>query len=600
MLLCTVSRSQGGGGTMNRGGGSSPMEELSKATLHNNSLWWLACGLLALLANSWIILSITAKQQKHKPLELLLCFLAGTHILMAAVPLTTYAVVQLRRESSDYDWNESICKVFVSTYYTLALATCFTVASLSYHRMWMVRWPVNYRLSNAKKQALHAVMGIWMVSFILSTLPSIGWHNNGERYYASGCQFIVSKIGLGFGVCFSLLLLGGIVMGLVCVGITFYQTLWAHRRHHRCHHLRAEEASSACPSSAHTTFNVPTIVVEDVRGKRRSSLDGSESAKTSMQMTNLISAIVFLYDTLTGVPILVVSFFSLRYDTAPTWMVLAVLWCSMVQTLLLPSFIWSCERYRADVRTVWEQCVAIMSEEDGEDDGTGDEYGDGRICKVRFDANGAASMKRDPRDAKLLPVHHMLLPHDRVHYLQVPLSRRMSHDETNIFSSHHSSPSFLHKWSSSDDIRVPTPHKHGGVPSFLLPELRSYHHHHRRHRPPEDEFTTLRQFLEAGLVSRGPASGSTACFFRDEITTFIDETPVPSPHSSPRHSRPPLAAQRDRHHSLDGTEQEDGPERDRRCSLTGGENLYLYSGEQEPGRRTLAAQEARGFQELGL
>ena len=48
-------------------------------------------------------------------------------------------------------------------------------------------------------------------------------------------------------------------------------------------------------------------------------------------------------------------------------MVLAVLWCSMAQTLLLPSFIWSCERYRADVRTVWEQCVTIMSEENGED-----------------------------------------------------------------------------------------------------------------------------------------------------------------------------------------------------------------------------------------
>lgn len=39
----------------------------------------------------------------------------------------------------------------------------------------------------------------------------------------------------------------------------------------------------------------------------------------------------------------------------------------MAQTLLLPSFIWSCERYRADVRTVWEQCVAIMSEDDGDD-----------------------------------------------------------------------------------------------------------------------------------------------------------------------------------------------------------------------------------------
>lgn len=281
-----------------------------EASLRSNALSWLACGLLALLANAWIILSISAKQQKHKPLELLLCFLAGTHILMAAVPLTTFAVVQLRRQaSSDYDWNESICKVFVSTYYTLALATCFTVASLSYHRMWMVRWPVNYRLSNAKKQALHAVMGIWMVSFILSTLPSIGWHNNGERYYARGCQFIVSKIGLGFGVCFSLLLLGGIVMGLVCVAITFYQTLWARPRRAR----QARRAGGSVGAKAgglgrlgtRPAFEVPAIVVEDTRGKRRSSLDGSESAKTSLQVTNLVSAIVFLYDSLTGVPILV-------------------------------------------------------------------------------------------------------------------------------------------------------------------------------------------------------------------------------------------------------------------------------------------------------
>lgn len=290
---------------MARGGAGA-----EEASLRSNALSWLACGLLALLANAWIILSISAKQQKHKPLELLLCFLAGTHILMAAVPLTTFAVVQLRRQaSSDYDWNESICKVFVSTYYTLALATCFTVASLSYHRMWMVRWPVNYRLSNAKKQALHAVMGIWMVSFILSTLPSIGWHNNGERYYARGCQFIVSKIGLGFGVCFSLLLLGGIVMGLVCVAITFYQTLWARPR--RARQARRAGGGGGTKGSGpgglgtRPAFEVPAIVVEDARGKRRSSLDGSESAKTSLQVTNLVSAIVFLYDSLTGVPILV-------------------------------------------------------------------------------------------------------------------------------------------------------------------------------------------------------------------------------------------------------------------------------------------------------
>ncbi|XFF78192.1 PREDICTED: probable G-protein coupled receptor 162 [Capra hircus] len=579
---------------MARGGAGA-----EEASLRSNALSWLACGLLALLANAWIILSISAKQQKHKPLELLLCFLAGTHILMAAVPLTTFAVVQLRRQaSSDYDWNESICKVFVSTYYTLALATCFTVASLSYHRMWMVRWPVNYRLSNAKKQALHAVMGIWMVSFILSTLPSIGWHNNGERYYARGCQFIVSKIGLGFGVCFSLLLLGGIVMGLVCVAITFYQTLWARPRRAR-QARRAGVGGGARgggPGGLGTrpAFEVPAIVVEDARGKRRSSLDGSESAKTSLQVTNLVSAIVFLYDSLTGVPILVVSFFSLKSDSAPPWMVLAVLWCSMAQTLLLPSFIWSCERYRADVRTVWEQCVTIMSEEDGEDDGGCDDYADGRVCKVRFDANGATGPGgRDPTQVKLLPGRHMLFPPlERVHYLQVPLSRRLSHDETNIFSTPRAPGSFLHKWSSSDDIRVLPAQSRalGGPPEHLGPR--------QRLEDEEDEeeaggggLATLRQFLEGGVLGSGGGPPRGPGFFREEITTFIDETPLPSPAASPGPSprRPRPLGVSPRRLSLGSPDTRAiglplGLSAGRRCSLTGGEgSTKAWGGSWGPG-----------------
>ncbi|XP_030042725.1 putative G-protein coupled receptor 162 [Microcaecilia unicolor] len=517
-------------------------------TFHNNSLSWLACGALSLLANAWIILSICAKQQKRKPLELLLCFLSGTHILMAAIPLTMFSVIQLRKEASDYDWNEGICKVFVSTYYTLALATCFTVASLSYHRMWMVRWPVNYRLSNTKKQALHAIMGIWMVSFILSTLPSIGWHDNSERYYARGCQFIVSKIGLGFGVCFSLLLLGGIVMGMFCMTITFYHALCARGRGRR---------------ATHNAFTVPTIVVEDAYGKRRSSLDGSESLKMSMQTTNLIGAIVFLYDTLTGLPILVVSFVSLKYNSAPTWMVLSVLWCSMVQTLLLPSFIWSCERYRADVRTVWEQCVAILSEEDADEDCGGCvDYTERRLCEIRFDSNGTTSGNRIPsftdgHDSKfLLPLKGPMVPGERGHYLQVPLSRRMSHDESDMFSSNRTFP-FIQKWPSSDDIRRGSLHRNPGSTMDLLDLQRP-----RRHKA-DDSITSLRQFLEAGL--RG--NPGDAFFFRDEITTFIDETPLPSPVGSPRRSRPQPVPHDERRMSL-STGMEKDHSALRRCSLT--------------------------------
>lgn len=170
----------------------------------------------------------------------------------------------------------------------------------------------------------------------------------------------------------------------------------------------------------------------------------------------------------------------------------------------------------------------------------------------------------------------------------------MSHDETNIFSAHRSAPSFLHKWSSSDDIRISTPRKAGG-PGFLPPQLHDYQH---RQRPPEDELTTLWQFLEGGLMPRG--SSSSACFFRDEITTFIDETPQPTPACSPRHSRLPLASRRDRRLSL-GSREEENADRPRRCSLAGNEAWHLQDGEQAPGgERTLEACEAQTFQDPKL
>lgn len=30
-------------------------------------------------------------------------------------------------------------------------------------------------------------------------------------------------------------------------------------------------------------------------------------------------------------------------------------------------FLWACDRYRADIRMVWEKCVAIMSNDDVDD-----------------------------------------------------------------------------------------------------------------------------------------------------------------------------------------------------------------------------------------
>ncbi|XP_053137434.1 probable G-protein coupled receptor 153 [Hemicordylus capensis] len=500
-----------------------PSTMKDERSLHSSAVAWLVCSGFSLLANAWGILSVSAKQKKWKPLEFLICTLAGTHILNTAIPITMYSVVQLRREHSDYEWNEGLCKVFVSTFYTLTLVTCFSVTSLSYHRMWMVRWPVNYRLSNTRKQAVHTVMGIWMVSFILSTLPAVGWHDTTERFYAADCRFIVTEIGLGFGVCFLLLISGSVAMGAICVGISLFQAFSIQAGH----------------NVDKNKFNVPTIVVEDAQGKRRSSIDGSEPVKTSLQITYLITGIVFIYDFLMGLPILVVSFASLKSDVAYDWMVLCVLWCSVVQALLLPLFLWACDRYRADIKSIWEKCVAIMSNDDTEDENSLDGAIHTDLVYERpYDYSFAGDVLTLDHIAKYdlsalergLPQAYPVkpLPEDKMQYLQVPPSRRFSHDETDVWTTGQIS-AYLQRWGAGEDMAA-------GLAQLLLPRhghdrrrgsLLSYQEDgrlYRQRRKSAESALSPKPFSREDFYKEG---AGYRCFSKEEVVNFIDDSPSP-------------------------------------------------------------------------
>lgn len=90
----------------------------------------------------------------------------------------------------------------------------------------------------------------------------------------------------------------------------------------------------------------------------------------------------------------VVSFSSLRADASAPWMALCVLWCSVAQALLLPIFLWACDRYRADLKAVWEKCMTLMANDEDSDNGEGGlgagprETGEGsRITKMAASSN---------------------------------------------------------------------------------------------------------------------------------------------------------------------------------------------------------------------
>ncbi|ROL55581.1 putative G-protein coupled receptor 153 [Anabarilius grahami] len=236
----------------------------------------------------------------------------------------------------------------------------------------------------------------------------------------------------------------------------------------------------------------------------------------------------------------VVSFASLKFDRSYSWMVLCVLWCSIAQSILLPMFLWACDRYRADVKMVWEKCVAIMSndevdEENSQDGGIHPDL----IFDRPFDYSSAGDIMTVDRIAKYEfstlerggPQGYPLreLQEDKMHYLQVPPTRRYSHDETDMWTTGQI-PSYLHRWGSTEDII--------GIPQCSLPRherRRSspapYHeesHPHRKRRRSED----MHSLKQIPRVER--YEDDFKCFSRDEVIKFIDETPLASPMRSPR------------------------------------------------------------------
>lgn len=123
--------------------------------------------------------------------------------------------------------------------------------------------------------------------------------------------------------------------------------------------------------------------------------------------------------------------------------------------------------------------------------------------------------------------------------VQVPPTRRYSHDETDMWTSDRI-PSYLHRWGSTEDMIV-SAHYSSTLPrherrrsSLVSYHEESHHHHlHRKRRRSEDSMHSLKH-LPRVVCGGEYYEDELRCFSRDEVINFIDETPLPSPRKSPR------------------------------------------------------------------
>lgn len=116
--------------------------------------------------------------------------------------------------------------------------------------------------------------------------------------------------------------------------------------------------------------------------------------------------------------------------------------------------------------------------------------------------------------------------------LKVPPTRRYSHDETDIFTTGHV-PAFFHGWGSAEDIAA--------ISFFTLPRrdrrssLVFYHDAaslpYRKCRKATESMLSLKHFALEELYK-----DDFKCFSREEVVSFIDDTPLPTPRRTPHRS----------------------------------------------------------------
>uniref|UniRef100_A0ACB8EDW4 Uncharacterized protein n=2 Tax=Sphaerodactylus townsendi TaxID=933632 RepID=A0ACB8EDW4_9SAUR len=227
-------------------------------------------------------------------------------------------------------------------------------------------------------------------------------------------------------------------------------------------------------------------------------------------------------------------------------MVLCMLWCSVIQSLLLPLFLWACDRYRADLKSVWEKCVAIMSNDDAEEENSLE----GAIhTELMYERAYDYNFSRDSLTLDHLTKYDLSAlerglpsypvktpPEDKMQYLQVPPTRRFSHDETDIWTTGQIS-AYLQRWGAGEDVASGLAHllipRHGH--DWRRSSLVSYPEEgrqHRKRRKSAESVLALRPFSCEDFYKEG---GGYKCFGKEEVVSFIDD-PMPSPRNAPMRS----------------------------------------------------------------
>ncbi|CRK95754.1 CLUMA_CG009211, isoform A [Clunio marinus] len=203
---------------------------------------------ITIVGNILVILSVFT----YKPLRIVQNFfivsLAVADLTVAILVLPFNVAYSIRGR---WDFGIHTCKMWLTSDVLCCTASILNLCAIALDRYWAITDPINYAQKRTVERVLILILGVWVLSLVISSPPLIGWNDWPDHFDPdTPCQLTSNQ---GYVIYSSL---GSFFIPLIIMTIVYIEIYVATRR-------RLRERAKASKINAMTLKSATTIQVVD-------------------------------------------------------------------------------------------------------------------------------------------------------------------------------------------------------------------------------------------------------------------------------------------------------------------------------------------------
>jgi hypothetical protein len=234
MILINGYGNASGGSSMSIDSGCESFEQIMYDSVFGISLampQWEAIGtavilsliiIITIVGNVLVILSVFT----YKPLRIVQNFfivsLAVADLTVAILVLPLNVAYSIR---GTWDFGIHICKMWLTSDVLCCTASILNLCAIALDRYWAITDPINYAQKRTVERVLILIIGVWLLSLLISSPPLLGWNDWPDHFdITTPCQLTTKKGYIIYSA------LGSFFIPLIIMTIVYIEIFVATRR----------------------------------------------------------------------------------------------------------------------------------------------------------------------------------------------------------------------------------------------------------------------------------------------------------------------------------------------------------------------------------